>query len=241
MLRTLTTLLFIVATPLMAQNCADLSWEADLTYRFNNSHGPVLRGLSVGASDALIPIAVGVPVGLYVFGLINDRVLKWNGDYNSRYFSETGLQTAVSMGATYGMVILLKNVFDRDRPYQQHPGCIANYDNDTDGSMPSGHAAGSAALATALSLRFPHWYVIVPSVTYALLTGYSRLNLGMHYLSDVLVGYVIGSAVALGVHAVNSALFDLADTFLPKSSEPHALYGFAANQTTTVFSIAVPF
>ena len=62
--------------------------------------------------------------------------------------------------------------------------------------------------------------MIGPSIAYALYTGFTRLHLGMHYLSDVLAGYALGVGVALGVNALNSELFDLMDPILPSVS-PH--------------------
>lgn len=162
-------------------------------------------------SDAIYPVAIGVPVGLYLYGIMG-----LSDDQNAnRYAAESGLQSAVTIGVTYGMVVALKALFDRDRPFQAHPDCITPYDGSTDGSLPSGHSAGAAAIATTLSLRYPEWFVIGPSVLYALYTGISRLHLGMHYLSDVLTGYAIGAGIAWGINALNNELFNLADPILP--------------------------
>jgi membrane-associated phospholipid phosphatase len=41
---------------------------------------------------------------------------------------------------------------------------------------------------------YPKWYVIVPSYSWAVAVGYSRMHMGMHYPSDVLMGAIIGTA-----------------------------------------------
>ncbi len=240
MRRTLLIAFLVSTLGAHAQDCTQLPWEADLTYRSNTIESPFVRGMSTVVSDALMPLAIGVPVGLYLHGALNVRVPSSATPEQWRYSAESGVQTFVTMGVTYGVVVLLKNVIDRPRPYQAYPGCITNYRNDADGSMPSGHSAGAAALATSLSLRYPEWYVIGPSVAYALYTGFARLNLGMHYLSDVLVGYTIGAGIALGVNALNDALFDLAEPILPSGPGTHTTMMIMPTQTTPIFSFMIP-
>lgn len=207
----LLTLAFIATVSASAQTCGDLPWEADLTYRLNTQTSQGVRDASVVVSDMLLPVTLGTPVALYGYG-----ILQLSSDaHTNRYTAESGLQVGVSIGVAYGLTTALKYLIDRERPYQAYPDCINAGDSYSEPSMPSGHATGSAALATALSLRYPEWYVIGPTVLYALYTGFARLNLGMHYLSDVLVGYAIGAGVALGVHALSDELFDLADPILP--------------------------
>lgn len=58
--------------------------------------------------------------------------------------------------------------------------------------FPSCHAANSFALATFLSLLFAKRRFTTFIFTWAILTAYSRLYLGVHYPGDLLVGGVIG-------------------------------------------------
>jgi membrane-associated phospholipid phosphatase len=52
-------------------------------------------------------------------------------------------------------------------------------------------------------------------VGYTLWTGFARMNLGVHYLTDVLAGYAVGAGVAYGVYLLRSELFDATEPFLP--------------------------
>ncbi|MBO3102175.1 phosphatase PAP2 family protein [Cellulomonas fengjieae] len=70
-------------------------------------------------------------------------------------------------------------------------------------SFPSGHAANTAAVALTLTLLL--WpllgrrgRVVVPVVaaTATLLTGLDRVLLGVHYPSDVVAGFALGTALA---------------------------------------------
>jgi undecaprenyl-diphosphatase len=58
-------------------------------------------------------------------------------------------------------------------------------------SFPSGHATASMSIALAYGAIFPAW--AVPLLLLALLIGFSRVRLGVHYPSDVLVGQLIAA------------------------------------------------
>jgi membrane-associated phospholipid phosphatase len=60
-------------------------------------------------------------------------------------------------------------------------------------SFPSGHSTGAWATATVLAHQYPK-YGVVPVLAYggATLMSYSRLVVGAHWLSDVVVGALIG-------------------------------------------------
>lgn len=64
----------------------------------------------------------------------------------------------------------------------------------TSTSFPSGHAASAAAFATAVGLEMPA--LSVPLRGLAAMVGLSRVSTGAHYPSDVLAGWLLGTAVA---------------------------------------------
>ncbi len=73
------------------------------------------------------------------------------------------------------------------------------------GSFPSGHVANttSVVIATALLLANRHssrnarWAVFATAGVLVTLMGWSRLALNVHWLSDVLAGWFLGSMVAV--------------------------------------------
>jgi undecaprenyl-diphosphatase len=91
----------------------------------------------------------------------------------------------------------IKLVFQRERPAFRDPGIL-----ETTASFPSGHSMGSiigyGLLAYFLILILPRgwmrWTIPVLLIGVALLIGCSRIYLGAHYFSDVLGGFLVGTA-----------------------------------------------
>jgi len=58
-------------------------------------------------------------------------------------------------------------------------------------AFPSGHTQNAAALLGALGIQLKSWVVRIVLFSLAILVAFSRMYLGVHYLSDVLVSLVI--------------------------------------------------
>ena len=237
MTRPLLIIMAVCCCTLSAQDGEGIPFEGRIVYDLNHIESASITSASIFASDALLPMALGVPAILY-----GGSFLMQEGP-SQRRMAESGVQIGLTMGATYAAVFAAKAIFDRDRPYQSFPGLITNRHPAGDplgSSFPSGHSAGAAALATSLSLCYPEWYVIVPSVGYALWTGFARMNLGVHYLSDVLAGYALGAGVAYGVHLLRTEVFDLTEPFLPGAPSAGSI-GVGVRGSTPLLAISFSF
>ena len=117
---------------------------------------------------------------------------------------------ALALVVPGGMLIntLLKVFFDRARPTWDDPLLTL-----TTGSFPSGHATGSTLfygfLACYLVWRMKSGsaraLAILGCMAMVVLVGFSRVYLGVHYLSDVLAGVSLGTAwLALCMIAVRA-------------------------------------
>lgn len=189
------------------------------------------RGLLVGA--ALLAAAVLVPLGVLVRdstaglrglddlhavgpGALHDvcRVLTHLGDPWLLELAalvlavvlrrRLGAYVLLSVWGAEALSTLLKSFFDRVRPCVDLASCPAS------SSFPSGHAVGAAAFwGTAAVLLLPRvgrraWGLLVVPLVVAL----TRVLLGVHYVSDVLAGLVVGGCWAAACTAVFAAWKD---------------------------------
>lgn len=90
--------------------------------------------------------------------------------------------------------ILLKNLIARPRPYTQIPELVMLMKCPADHSFPSGHACSSFAVAGSLMWSMGRkWNGIrISALVLAILIAFSRLYVGVHYPTDILVGTAIG-------------------------------------------------
>lgn len=91
------------------------------------------------------------------------------------------------------LFIWLKRLTGRRRPCQIEPHCWATLLPPDQFSFPSGHTMTAFAVAVPLALFYPT--LTIGLVFCALSIAVSRILLGMHFLSDVVVGALIGTGL----------------------------------------------
>ncbi|MBN1535861.1 MAG: phosphatase PAP2 family protein [Anaerolineales bacterium] len=102
---------------------------------------------------------------------------------------------ALGIVFTAVLVMILKFTIRRRRPEGEWGRVYRATDPH---SFPSGHAARSALIAVlACSFGIP-WFGII-LVIWAPLVALARVAMGLHYLSDVIVGTLIGVLIGAGV------------------------------------------
>lgn len=121
----------------------------------------------------------------------------------------TALLVFVAVGGGTVLSSLLKSAYQRPRP-----DVVAHLVEVSSQSFPSGHAMLSAVtwltlgtlLATVQPTRRLKAYVLGVGIAIAFLVGVSRLYLGVHWPTDVLAGWCIGTAWALACWLVAGRL-----------------------------------
>lgn len=107
--------------------------------------------------------------------------------------------TIITFGLKYGV--------NRPRPFVTYPDIIQKDQNVGPHSFPSGHTSSAFSLATAVTLCYPKWYVAVPAFAWAVTVGYSRIRLGVHFPTDVLVGAIIGSSCSIASYYISRRIW----------------------------------
>lgn len=102
---------------------------------------------------------------------------------------ESALLTALAIVLLIVLVLGIKYLVKRQRPEGDWGQIYRMLDPH---SFPSGHAA-RAILIALLGFYFRLGWVAVLLVVWALLVGWSRIALRLHYLIDVVSGWVIGA------------------------------------------------
>ena len=101
---------------------------------------------------------------------------------------------AVAAGAAWLLANAAKAIADRPRPYQVIADAVLRQQPAHGTSFPSSHTAVTLAVAIAL-LPFLSRSLAATGIGYAVLVGWSRVYLGVHFPLDVLGGAGIGMAV----------------------------------------------
>lgn len=91
------------------------------------------------------------------------------------------------------LFLWLKRLTGRRRPCQIEPHCWATLLPPDQFSFPSGHTMTAFAVAIPLILFYPT--LIIGLLFCALSIAASRILLGMHFLSDVVAGMLIGTGL----------------------------------------------
>ncbi len=153
--------------------------SSDLRLFFLFNHR--LRCLSLNITMQLI-----TQIGSWFFCIVFPIVLILSPRYETVV---TGTRIAVILAFSQVIVYLVKRIVNRPRPYQALNNVIANRLPMCIYSFPSGHTCAAFCLALVLANGYPNYQALFLLV--AGLVGISRIYLGVHYPTDVLVGFMV--------------------------------------------------
>lgn len=171
-----------------------MEWDAQLFLALN-------RALAGPWLDRIFVAITQLGNGWVLAALVVPALLVFDRRRLRRHL--VALVVAVALG---GLVVTLAKVaFDRPRPPERFAAAgvavHAPLGTPSDRSFPSGHTQTAFGAATYLSSMYPAGAPVFLGL--AALVGVSRVALGVHYPSDVLVGALVGAAFGLVGHRVN--------------------------------------
>jgi membrane-associated phospholipid phosphatase len=116
------------------------------------------------------------------------------GDVTCRRRIPSGVLAAVGASTLASLAVVgLKDYFERSRPPVADPSLDPIGVIPESASFPSGHAATAFAAAVAVGLLYPR--LRKPLLALAALIAISRVYLGVHFVTDVVVGSALGAAI----------------------------------------------
>ena len=119
-------------------------------------------------------------------------ILWWFGD---SFWKQWAIIELAGISVLAALVMSLKFIIRRRRPEGEWGGIYRNTDPH---SFPSGHAARAFMIAVVAIGLGPAWLALVLLI-WAPLVALARVAMGVHYVSDVIAGFVVGILMGLVV------------------------------------------
>ena len=162
-------------------------WEVDLIEWIQNAMG------SVGEAISKVVTFLGGETCLLIILLVMLFCYK----------KEAGKRCGFTILAASMWFPMIKNIALRVRPYMAHPDrvkVLSVVEPDADPmdivqqgfSFPSGHCASAVAIYGGVARELKKRWIWIVAAVIALLIGVSRFIVGVHYPTDVLVGWAVG-------------------------------------------------
>jgi len=163
------------------------NWDINLLKPINKNETHFKNRYLEGAASSVSLLSLAAPASTLLLGFVK----------KNKRLQREGWYLAGGLVFTGAVTYTLKHIIDRPRPFEKHAFIVKRDDEGGGRSFPSGHTASAFYTATAMSLQYKKWYVMVPAFVYAGSVGWARMYQGVHYPSDVLAGAAIGAGSAL--------------------------------------------
>lgn len=143
--------------------------------------------------DFIFTILTNLGGSIVIVGLIG--ITYWCID------KEKGERIAYSVITVMCFNNLLKSTFSRKRPFQEEGKSYLNKKGKSSGasgsSFPSGHSQQAGGLYTSILINFKKKWVIILCIIAMIIVPISRLYLGVHWPSDVIIGLILGIGTSI--------------------------------------------
>lgn len=145
----------------------------------------ILQGLGTWL---LLPMQLFSFLGTEQFYLFVAPALFWCLD------AGLGLRLGLGLAVSSSVNSILKLVFHSPRPYWVSERVQA-FAAETSFGIPSGHAQNAVVVWGLLAAWIKKTWAWIAAILLMLMIGLSRLYLGVHFLGDVLMGWLVGALI----------------------------------------------
>ncbi|MBF0438482.1 MAG: phosphatase PAP2 family protein [Magnetococcales bacterium] len=188
--------------------------NASLFHVINDWRGTILDGVML--SGTYLGSYNLLPVCLILFFVI--RRVNASSPFNDPKWSVTAMVLAGAGLIDMAFLFLAKRIFDFPRPPLALPEGLVHVvgQKELHHSLPSGHSSFAMLLAACLWPMLGFWQKGL-AVLYVLWIGLSRINVGAHFPSDVLAGWLTVLPIVFMVRYATRHWFkDQVQAFLEK-------------------------
>jgi membrane-associated phospholipid phosphatase len=163
-------------------------WQLEIIRWIQSFHGleQPMRLLSIFGNEEFFLLAIPL-----IYWCINSRL---------------GIRLAAILIISVGSNALVKLVFHAPRPYWIDTK-IQALSSETTYGIPSAHAQNAVSIWGYITQHIKHRMWII-TITIILLISISRVYLGMHFLTDVLAGWIIGIIILLATFRWQAQVID---------------------------------
>lgn len=148
-----------------------------------------LQSFRSGFLDVLFQLFTMLGEELVIIGILG--FLYWC--YDKKVGEKVGITVFISLVLNSS----IKTLFKRLRPFQVDSAIVNVRPQTSSGyAFPSGHTQGAATVFTATALWLKKKGLLILAFVVTFLVAMSRMYIGVHYLTDVLVGAALGIGIS---------------------------------------------
>lgn len=152
----------------------------------------VFMAFQVGRPALTRAVALLTDYGDYCLAAVYAFLFAWGVKKKDDGLVRFAASFAAAFGLTMLTVQVLKGTIGRARPYLE-PEFLPHLWVEDYSSFPSGHTTYAVLSAIPVSVYFRKWTLALALGATAALIAFTRVYLGMHYLTDLLGGTVMGN------------------------------------------------
>ena len=150
----------------------------------------------------VVPMAAFTSLGIEMFYLLVTPTLFWC------FSTAQGMRVGSMLLLTNGINSIFKIILHSPRPYWVDLRVKVPFQSETSFGLPSGHAQTAASVwgifAAHLKEKWARWLAVVV----IFFIGFSRIYLGVHFTSDVLLGWLIGGLMVFAFLKLEQPVVD---------------------------------